>query len=66
MDPAAQARAQQEALASQNNQDEKDMKAKRNYYGKIFVSMIFCLIVYEYYIYVYQIMWEKLASKYFE
>jgi hypothetical protein len=55
---AAQAR-QSEALA---NQDEKEMKAKRKYYGKIFVSMIFILIAYEYYIYVYQIMWGKLAS----
>jgi hypothetical protein len=59
---AAQHGGQSEALANQNLQDEKEMKAKRKYYGKIFVSMIFFLIVYEYYIYVYQIMWAKLAS----
>jgi len=49
----------QEAL----NKEEKEMKAKRKYYGKIFVSLIFILILYEYYIYVYQIMFQKLSSK---
>ena len=63
MDSVAQARGQSEALANQNIQDEKEMKAKRKYFGKIFVSMIFFLIIYEYYVYVYLIMWNKLASK---
>lgn len=63
MDPMAQARGQNEALSNQNIQDEKEMKAKRKYYGKIFVSLIFFLIIFEYYVYVYEIMWNKLASK---
>lgn len=50
---------------TQQNQkdDEKELKAKRKYYGKIFVALIFFVILYEYYIYVYQIMWSKLTSK---
>jgi palmitoyltransferase len=44
------------------NPEEKEMKAKRKYYGKIFVTLIFSLIFYEYYIYVYQIMWKKTNS----
>ena len=46
-----------------SNPDEKEMKAKRKYYGKIFVALIFFLIIYEYYIYVYQIMFRRLNSK---
>jgi hypothetical protein len=45
--------------------EEKDMKAKRKIYGKIFVSLIFFLILYEYYVYVYQIMWPRLKGRQF-
>ncbi len=46
-----------------NAKDEKEMKAKRKYYGKIFVFLIFTLITFEYYTYVYQVMWTKINSK---
>ena len=41
-------------------QEDKENKTKRRYYGKMFVILIFLLILYEYYVYVYQIMWKKL------
>jgi hypothetical protein len=41
----------------------EDMKAKRRYYGKLFVFLIFSLIIYEYFIYVYQILWKKLNAQ---
>ena len=47
----------------QQTADEKEMKAKRRYYGKIFVTCIFVLIVYEYYVYVYEIMLKKINGK---
>ncbi len=43
--------------------NDKENKAKRRYYGKVFVCLIFSLICYEYYAYVYLIMWNKLNSK---
>jgi hypothetical protein len=46
-----------------NTNEEKEMKAKRKYYGKIFVLLIFLLISFEYYTYVYQVMWNKINSK---
>ena len=61
MEPTDPNRPQQESLNNQKD-EEKEMKAKRKYYGKIFVALIFFVILYEYYIYVYQIMWEKLTS----
>ena len=47
-----------------NAKEEKDNKAKRKYYGKIFVFLIFSLITFEYYTYVYQIMWKRMNSRY--
>ena len=46
-----------------NTREDKENKAKRRYYGKIFVFLIFSLISYEYYSYVYLIMWHRLKSK---
>lgn len=43
--------------------DEKEMKAKRKYYGKVFVTLIFLLILYEYFVYVYEIMWHRINCK---
>lgn len=46
-----------------DSQNEKEMKAKKKYYGKLFVVLIFSLILFEYYIYMYQIIWKRLTSK---
>jgi hypothetical protein len=51
--------------AASTDDKEKDMKAKRKYYGKLFVTLIFILIVLEYYVYVYQIMWNKVTCKFY-
>jgi hypothetical protein len=59
-----QSRTHQETQQNQANNEEKEMKAKRKYYGKVFVALIFFVIIYVYYIYVYQIMWTKMTSKF--
>jgi hypothetical protein len=63
MDPSA--KKQQESLNNKDNnaESDKEMKAKRKYYGKVFVALIFSLMIFEYYMYMYQITWVKLTSK---
>ena len=62
MDANEPHRPAQETQQNQTNHEEKEMKAKRKYYGKVFVALIFFVIIYVYYIYVYQIMWSKISS----
>ena len=44
------------------NNNDKETKGKKKYYGKFFVVLIFSLILFEYYVYMYQIMWKRLTS----
>jgi hypothetical protein len=45
-----------------DTQNEKGIKSKKKYFGKLFVVLIFSVIFFEYYIYMYQIMWKRLTS----
>jgi len=45
---------------NEKEKDEKEAKAKKKYYGKFFVIFIFFVIIYQYYTYVYLIMWKKI------
>jgi hypothetical protein len=48
---------------STNENDEKEAKIKKKYYGKLFVIFIFLVILFQYYTYVYLVMWNKLQRK---
>lgn len=40
--------------------EDKETKAKKKYYGKVFVIFIFFVICFQYYTYVYLVMWNKI------
>lgn len=48
---------------AENNHEDKEGKAKKKYYGKVFVIFIFFVICFQYYTYVYHVMWKKIQGK---
>jgi len=43
--------------------EDKETKTKRRYYGQILVIIITFLIIFQYYVFTYQIMWKVMSSK---
>ncbi len=58
-----QLKNQTEQPTNDKEKEEKEIKAKKKYYGKIFVIFIFFVILFQYYNYVYIVMLNKLKGK---
>lgn len=50
---------------STNEKEDKETKVKKKYYGKLFVVFIFFVILFQYYTYVYLVMWNKIQRKFY-
>jgi len=56
---------QNESLNRVNTPDkeEKESKGKRQYFGQLLVTSIVCFVSFQYYIYVYEIMYKSTTNK---
>ena len=52
----------QEGLKPQTPESKDDHKMRKKYFGHLFVLIIFFVIVYEYYVYVFEIYLKKILS----
>jgi len=52
-----------EALKPQQTESKEDHKSRKKYFGHLFVFIILVVIVFEYYVYVFEIYLKKIISK---
>ena len=52
-----------ESLKPQSTENKDDHKSRKKYFGHLFVLIIFFVIMFEYYVYVFEIYLNKVISK---
>jgi len=45
------------------NTNEKEIKPKKKYYGKLYVFLILIVIILQYYNYVFLVMWKRIQRR---
>ena len=53
----------QETLKPQPSESKEDHKSRKRYFGHLFVFIIFLVIIYEYYVFVFEVYLKKILSK---
>jgi hypothetical protein len=43
--------------------DEKELSARKKFFGKVFIFLILSLIIYEYYVYCFEVMYRNFSPK---
>jgi hypothetical protein len=53
-----------ETLRPQPTESKDDHKSRKKYFGHLFVFIIFCVIIFQYYVYVFEVYLKKILSNY--